>query len=107
MSQSPLNKHKLIAALVAALVGVPALVAPFVSTASGATGPPPTMHLAVLPRPARVRIRRRQAAMRAIRAALLRRLHDRNKRSRPRGLSIQLRLPVRESLARGPPLKQP
>jgi hypothetical protein len=100
------RKTKLIAALVAALVGVQALAAPVVSVARSVPRPPSNAQLAVLPQPVRVRKQRRRAAGRTVRLRFLGRLRARQEWGRARGANPRQRLAMGIPDARGPPQRR-
>ena len=88
----PVSRNKIIAAaLVAALVHVPALPVPLTLGA-------PDARQTIVRRNSRLRSRRRFAL--AIRSWLLRRQRE---DGAPRAGTLRPRLPLRDSLARGPP----
>jgi hypothetical protein len=97
------RKNKLVAALVAALVLMPAIPAPLTPAPPSPPDHPPVMQLGILPKAARLRRQRRYATDVTIGARLLRRLRETKAWIRARGLNLRPRLPMRESYARGPP----
>ena len=101
------RKHKLIAALVAALVGVPSLAAPLMTAAGSAPERPLGVHLAVLPEAAGLRRQRRRATRRAIGPRLLSRLRAGRAWSRASGLDLRPWTAMRTRYARGPPRRRP
>jgi hypothetical protein len=91
------------AALVGALLGIPALATVQAPGAPGGAGHPPLLRLATLEQRVRVRRRVRGAKTRVI--ALWDRLRSRDtaRTILARGELVQPRLPHHESYARGPP----
>jgi hypothetical protein len=102
-----IRKTKIIAALVASLIGVSALAGPLVTVARGAPQPPSMVQFAVLPQAVRLPKLRRRAAGRVIRLRLLARLRTGRAWGRASGMHPRQRLPMRIAYARGPPRRHP
>jgi hypothetical protein len=97
------HKNRLIASLVALVVSTSAM-GTSISAATGLPEHPPLSAVAVLPAPPRLqRERRHWAAVRSIRARLVRRLHKATTSIGRRAQHVRPRLPVHEWYARGPP----
>jgi hypothetical protein len=93
---------KRVAAFLAVLVSVSAAgMSPTMARAAQMHSP--VTAVAVLPAATRVQRKRRAAATRSIRWWLMRRLRQTKVRSMRGGLNLPPRLPVHDSLARGPP----
>jgi hypothetical protein len=99
-----IRKTKLIAALLATLVGVPALAAPLATPARSAPLPPSLVQLAVLPQAVRLPKLRRRAAGRMIRLRRLAGLRTAQVWGKASVAKPRPRLPMRIAYARGPPL---
>jgi len=95
-------KTSSVAVLVVTLVGTPPLGRPLAPT-HGGTGQPPVIGVAILPERPRVRRRTRVASIRTIGWRILRRLRPASPATGTYGQSLYSRLPLRDSLARGPP----
>jgi hypothetical protein len=102
-----IRKTKIVAALVASLIGVSALAGPLVTVARSAPQPPSMVQFAVLPRAVRLPKLRRRAAGRVIRLRLLARLRTGRAWGRASGMHPRPRLPMRIAYARGPPRRHP
>jgi hypothetical protein len=102
-----IRKTKIIAALVASLIGVSALAGPLVTVARSAPQPPSMVQFAVLPQAVRLPKLRRRAAGRVIRLRLLARLRARRAWGRASGMHPRPRLSMRIAYARGPPRRHP
>jgi hypothetical protein len=92
-----MRTKQIVAALLAALLGAPALQVSVSIAAQSVAKPPPVMQLAIIVRAARLRARRRHGSW------LLARLREGRARNAPRGLNARPRPVARESYARGPP----
>jgi hypothetical protein len=95
------RRNSLVAPLVVALVGTPAVAWP-ATTAHGALVPPPVLRLAILPRRPRVRGPRRFAGVRVMALRILDGRQGLGK-FEARAKNIPPRLPPRASYPRGPP----
>jgi hypothetical protein len=96
------RKSSLAAPLVVSLVATLALPVRPILPGHGASGQPPALAFAVLPRRPRVRRRLRSAGIRVV-ALRIRDGRQRLLALRARGQTLYPRLPLRDSYPRGPP----